>query len=138
MNNRLAFVVEDDVTVAEAYAEVLRHSDFEVEVIHSGRAAQQRLAEAVPAVVVLDLNLPFVTGDVLLAGIRADPRLADTRVIVSTGEPQRAKALADQPDLVLLKPVSVSQLSAFANRLRFGTGQLARSDNPPAPNAPAN
>jgi DNA-binding response OmpR family regulator len=132
MDNRLAFVVEDDVTVAEAYAEVLRQSGFEVELFHSGRAAQQRLAETVRAVVVLDLNLPQVTGDVLLAGIRADSRLAETRVIVSTGEPQRARALAEQPDLVLLKPVSVSQLSAFADRLRLGTGRLAGPADPPA------
>jgi chemosensory pili system protein ChpA (sensor histidine kinase/response regulator) len=124
MDHPLAFVVEDDATVAEAYAEVLRQGGFEVEVLRSGKAAQQRLAQAVPLVVVLDLNLPGVSGDVLLAGIRADPRLAETRVIVSTGEPQRARALDVQPDLVLQKPVSVSQLSALANRLRSGTGQL--------------
>lgn len=124
MNNPLALVVEDDANVSEAYAEVLRQTGFAVEVLRSGQAARQRLAEVVPTMVVLDLNLPLVTGDILLAEIRSDPRLADTRVIVSTGEPQRARALPIQPDLVLLKPVSVSQLSTFANRLRFGTGKL--------------
>ena len=129
MHNRLAFVVEDDASVAEAYAEVLRQSGFEVEVLRSGKTAQERLAEAVPSVVVLDLNLPVVSGDTLLAGIRADARLAETRVIVSTGEPQRAKALQAQPDLVLVKPVSMALLGAFANRLRFGTGKLSDSDD---------
>jgi hypothetical protein len=50
-------------------------------------------------------------------------------VIVSTGEPQRARALQAQPDLVLVKPVSMAQLGAFANRLRFGTGKLNDSDD---------
>ncbi len=126
MHNRLAFVVEDDANVAEAFAEALRHGGFEVEVFASGKTAQQRLREAVPAVVVLDLNLPVVSGDALLAQIRADTRLADTRVIIATGEPQRAKALASQPDLILVKPVSVAQLGELANRLLLGTGELNR------------
>ncbi len=128
MHNQLAFVVDDEPSVADAYAEVLRQSGFQVEIMRTGKAARQRLAEAVPGVVILDLNLPLVTGDTLLAEIRADARLADTRVIVTTGEPHRAEALATQPDLVLHKPVSVSQLSAFVNRLRFGTGQLSMTD----------
>ena len=130
MNNRLAFVVEDDASVAEAFAEVLRQSGFVVEVLRSGKAARERLAQAVPIMVVLDLNLPVVSGDILLAEIRADPRLADTRVIVATGEPHRARALEVQPDLLLVKPVSVSQISAFANRLLFGTGTLSGPDEP--------
>jgi DNA-binding response OmpR family regulator len=73
MNNRLAFVVEDDASVAEAYAEVLRQSGFEVEVLRSGKTAQERLAEAVPSVVVLDLNLPVVSGDTLLPASAPTP-----------------------------------------------------------------
>ena len=137
MHNQLAFVVEDDASVAEAYAEVLRQTGFTVEMFRSGRTAQQRLAEAVPGLVLLDLNLPGVTGDTLLTEIRADARLTETRVIVSTGEPQRAQALPVQPDLVLLKPVSVAQLTAFVNRLRFGTGQLGEAAAPaPDPRGP--
>lgn len=129
MDNRLAFVVEDDPNIAEAYEAVLRHSGFAVEVLRSGTAAQRRLAEAVPAVVLLDLNLPGVSGADLLAGLRGDPRLAETRVIVSTGEPQRAEALPVQPDLVLIKPVSMAQMSAFVERLRPGTPDARGSDD---------
>ncbi len=128
MNNHLAFVIDDEASIADAYAETLRQTGFEVEVLRSGKIAQERLKQAVPSLVILDLNLPQVSGDTLLAGIRADPRLSETRVIVTTGEPQRARALAVQPDLLLVKPVSMAQLSAFANRLRFGTGGLSSPD----------
>jgi CheY-like chemotaxis protein len=125
MDNRLAFVVEDEASVAELFAESLRRLGFEVEVLRTGKAAQQRLEQAVPAVVTLDLNLPYVSGAALLDQIRADPRLEQTRVIVTTGDPQRAAALKTQADLVLVKPVSFNQLSALAARLSAGTGPLS-------------
>ncbi len=125
MDKLLAFVVEDEASVAEMFAEALRRLGFEVEVLRSGKAAQQRLAQAVPTVVILDLHLPFVSGDALLDQIRADSRLEQTRVIVTTGDPQRAAALKTQADLVLVKPVSFNQLSALAARLATGTGPLS-------------
>ncbi len=124
MDNKLAFVVEDEGSAAEMFGEALRRLGFEVEVLRTGRAAQQRLAQAVPALVTLDLNLPFVSGDVLLEQIRTDPRLHDTRVIVTTGDPQRAAALKTAADLVLVKPVSFNQLSELVARLSTGTGPL--------------
>lgn len=39
MDNRLAFVVEDDANVAEAFAEPLRQGGFLVEVFGSGTGA---------------------------------------------------------------------------------------------------
>ncbi len=125
MDKLLAFVVEDEASVADMFAEALRRLGFEVEVLRSGKAAQERLAQAVPTVVILDLHLPFVSGDALLDQIRADPRLEQTRVIVTTGDPQRAAALKTQADLVLVKPVSFNQLSALAARLATGTGPLS-------------
>ncbi|HET7087374.1 MAG TPA: response regulator, partial [Anaerolineae bacterium] len=71
--------------------------------------------------VVLDLKLlPHVSGTDVLLRIRADPRLAETRVIVVTGHPDLADAVRDRADLVLLKPVDVNQLSDFVLRLRPG------------------
>ncbi len=39
MDNRLVFVVEDDASVAEAFAEVLRQGGFQVEVFGLGTGA---------------------------------------------------------------------------------------------------
>jgi DNA-binding response OmpR family regulator len=124
METRTALIVEDDAGVAEIYAEALRRAGFNTEVILSGRLAQERLRQIVPAVVLLDLRLPHVTGETLLADIRADRRLAHTRVIVTTGEARRAEALQGQADLVLVKPVSYDQLADLATRLKTATGPL--------------
>jgi DNA-binding response OmpR family regulator len=124
MDPRIALVIEDDAGVADIYAEALRRAGFLTEVILSGRVAQERLTQVAPAVVLLDLRLPQVSGETLLAAIRADRRLAQTRVIVTTGEAHRAEALQAQADLVLVKPVSYDQLMELALRLKTATGPL--------------
>ena len=70
-----------------------------------------------PDVVVLDLHLPRVAGMDILHQIRADERLTGTRVIVATAHPRMAESLRDEADLVLLKPISFSQLRDLASIL---------------------
>jgi len=121
MDNPSVLIVEDDQDVAELYSHVLESSGFTTEILRTGEAALARLAATAPGLVVLDLNLPpHVSGADVLHHIRADPRLAETRVIVVTGHPDLADTVRDQADLVLLKPVDVSQLSDFVARLRPG------------------
>jgi len=124
MEPRIALIIDDDAGVAEIYAEALRQAGFATEIIQNGRLAQRRLAQIIPAVVLLDLRLPEVSGEALLAAMKADRRLARTRVIVATGESHRAEALQPLADLVLVKPVSYDQLAELAHRLRAATGPL--------------
>jgi DNA-binding response OmpR family regulator len=118
-------VIEDDPSVGPVFVEALLQAGFAAELVANGRLALARLAAVVPALVVLDINLPVVSGETILQAIRADPRLANVRVILTTGEAHRAKALQPRADLVLVKPVSANQLSELAARLVVpGTGPL--------------
>ncbi len=117
MSSQFALVIEDDKDVAIMFAEALRMAGCETEIIRAGDAALARLAATVPDVVVLDLHLPRVEGIDILRQIRADARLAETRVIVVTGDPPAAEGLQGLADLVLIKPVGLDQLSDLATRL---------------------
>lgn len=114
----LALIIEDDRKQATIFNQALRMADFETEIIQDGQAALERLAAIVPALVVLDLHLPYVSGDDILRQIRADERLAETRVILATADPLMAESLEQESDLVLLKPISFGQLRDMATRLR--------------------
>ena len=132
MGPMLALVIEDDHGVGGVFVAALEQAGFTTELITNGRLALTRLAAVVPALVLLDINLPAVSGEMILQTIRADSRLAGTRVIVITGEAHRAKALQPGADLVLVKPVSANQLAELAIRLVTpGTGPLY-DDAPPA------
>jgi len=132
MDAKLALVIEDDAAVGGVFVEALKQAGFAAELVSNGRTALARLAAEVPTVVLVDLNLPVVSGETIMQAIRADPRLKDTRVIVSTGQARRAEALQGRADLVLVKPVSAIQLTELASRLAVpGTGPL----HDDAPNA---
>jgi DNA-binding response OmpR family regulator len=117
MENQLAFIIEDHIDAATIFAEALKAADFQTEVIDSGDKALERLTETIPAMVILDLNLPEVSGIEVLRQIRADARMAGTCVIVATAHPQMADSVQGEADLVLLKPISFTQLRSLAARL---------------------
>lgn len=117
--SNLAFIIEDDADLAEIFAEALRAARYKVEIIQDGRAALERLAVAAPNVVVLDLHLPRVSGLEILQYVRADARLAQSQVIVTTADARMADMVEGEADLVLEKPISFSQLRDLAARLNL-------------------
>lgn len=114
MDKSSALIIEDDEDLSLIFSEALQAAGFETEIIRRGDVALERLATTTPDVVVLDLHLPRVAGMDILHQIRTDKRLAGTRVIVATAHPNMAETLRDEADLVLLKPVSFSQLRDLA------------------------
>ena len=118
MKELLALVIEDDHKLSTIFAEALRVAGFETEIVQDGHKALERLAATVPVLVILDLHLPGVSGKDILEKIRADARLADTRIMLATADPQLADSLRDEADLILIKPISFSQMRDLAIRLR--------------------
>jgi len=117
--NTLALIIEDDEDLAEIFSKALTKLGYETEKIMDGQEAIDRLKDVVPQLVVLDLNLPRVSGEKILASIRADQRLDETFVIVSSAEDRKAEGTREDADIVLIKPVSYHQLGELAARL-FG------------------
>ncbi len=118
MEKLSAFVIEDDKNLALAFAEALEDAGYNVEVIHDGQTAIERLAEVTPVIIILDLHIPNVKGAQILEHIRSDERLSDIRVIVATADSRLANELTSSADLVLLKPVGFRQFKDLAARLR--------------------
>ena len=66
----LALIIEDDKRQSTVFDHALRQAEFETEVIRDGEQALARLAVTIPAVVILDLHLPKVSGEDVLQQIR--------------------------------------------------------------------
>lgn len=125
MSPLVALVVEDSHDLGDIFAEALGSVGYRAIVERDGQAAIERLATVTPHIVVLDMHLPRVMGDQVLAHIRSEPRLAETRVIIITADPVRAAGGADeQADLVLSKPITFTQLRELAQRLRPADSSL--------------
>jgi two-component system cell cycle response regulator DivK len=116
--NPLALIVEDDEALATIYQEALRQVHFKSVVVADGAAALAQVRALTPALIILDLHLPHVSGIDILRQIRQDPALAAIHVIVTTADSVRAASVQDQADLVMVKPISVVQLRDMARRIR--------------------
>jgi DNA-binding response OmpR family regulator len=113
-----ALIIEDDEDLSEIFGQALIAANFSTEIIRDGAVAQQRLKEVIPTVVILDMHLPNVAGDTLLAQIRADARLAKTNVVVTTADALMGDMMRDTADFVLIKPITFTQLRDLTSRLR--------------------
>jgi len=116
MTQPFALIVEDDVDLAEIFRQALTAADFSTEVIYDGQIAQERLKEVSPAIVILDLHLPHVSGEALFRQIRSSPQLKSTRVVVTTADTVSADFLRSDADIVMVKPISYVQLRDLTKR----------------------
>ena len=117
-NNPLALIIEDDPDAAAIFSAALEAADFQIEIVATGDRALERLTVTEPMIVLLDMHLPHVAGPDILRYVRSDARLNRTQVIIATADPSMADALQEEATLVLLKPISFSQLRDLAKRLR--------------------
>ena len=113
----LALVVEDDPFQAEIFVQAITQAGYEVAHIDNGSNAIAYLNEHSPWLVLLDLHLPEVDGTIILQHIREQPHLEHTRVMLATADPRLAEIGSPASDLVLIKPISFSQLRALAQRM---------------------
>lgn len=116
MTEPLALIVEDDYDISLMFARALRFVGYETQVLRTGDAALAWLLSTsfVPFLVILDLQLPGVSGDVILRNIRSADHLRDVRVVIATAFPAIAEELRQIADWVLIKPVGYDQLKNLA------------------------
>ena len=118
MEKPFALIIEDDRDIAALFRHVLDIAGYHTEIEMHGKEAVKHLHSVQPDIVLLDLHLPGVSGVQILKQMRADERLKSVPVVVVTAYSRDADSLPVEPDLVLLKPVNLEQLSNLVQRLR--------------------
>jgi len=124
MEKPFALIVEDDRDISALFRHVLDIAGYHTEIILGGKEAITRLNSVRPDIVLLDLHLPGVSGTQILEHVRAEERLKAVPVVVITGYARDAESLPVEPDLVLMKPVNLEQLSNLVQRLRTTPSSL--------------
>jgi DNA-binding response OmpR family regulator len=121
-------VVEDERLLADAIADGLRRQAMAVDVAYDGNAALERLGVNDYDVVVLDRDLPVVSGDEVCTTVVGSG--ADTRILMltaATAVTQRVAGLGLGADDYLTKPFAFAELAARIQAL----GRRARPAAPP-------
>ena len=107
-----ALVVDDDLALADVVSFTLRRAGYEVIVAHDGQMALERWQAEQPDFLVLDLNLPKLSGLEVCQRIRAE---ADTPILILSVRDEDddvVNGLKAGADDYIVKPFSPRQLVA--------------------------
>lgn len=112
-------VIDDEVGTVDVLVAALTTSGFAVKGLTDSREALSKLRAAPPAVLLLDMIMPELDGAQLLRSIKAEPRLADTRVIMLSGLPESmVRRRCSGYSAFLRKPFTLDELLATIHGLK--------------------
>jgi CheY-like chemotaxis protein len=110
-------LVEDDAQLRQVLEMVLREEGFNVKLCPNGQAAMDYLSaakqsgEKLPAMIILDLNMPLVDGWAVAKWLDADEKLGEIPVIVTSAtREQGEKAQLLHADAFLVKPFTTDEI----------------------------
>jgi DNA-binding response OmpR family regulator len=106
-------IAEDDAPLATFIAKAFKSEDHLTEVAASGEDALQKLQKMKYDLLILDLNLPVISGSEVLSRIRGRDPDIPILILTATDEvAERVACLDAGADDYLTKPFSFSELSA--------------------------
>jgi chemosensory pili system protein ChpA (sensor histidine kinase/response regulator) len=109
----LVMIVDDSLTVRKITSRLLQREGFAVTAARDGVDALQVLAEQVPDVILLDIEMPRMDGFEFAKTIKGDPKYASIPIIMitsRTAEKHRNRAAELGVDLYLGKPYQEDEL----------------------------
>ena len=113
-------LVDDDEELRELLAETLRERGFFVVTTGNGKEALERLrSAALPAAVLLDLNMPVMNGWQFCAAKNADATLKALPIIVLSAAAKKdpSSPYYLEVDEVIAKPIELDELLSAIGRL---------------------
>jgi CheY-like chemotaxis protein len=102
-------VVDDDAEIRSMIGKVLQLEAYEVVFAANGREALERIAQRAPSVVLLDLQMPVLTGWEVLQQLRAAGNGTPV-IFMSAGGTTHKEATASGADGFLAKPFAIDDL----------------------------
>ena len=120
-------LVEDDELLSEMYQAALQSEGFQCSVALDGATGLDLVEHVQPDLVLLDLMLPQMSGDEVLARMRQSDRTKDTKVIIMTNISE-----TEAPDL--LKTLDFERYIIKANTTLLEVVEIVKQlFAPPAP-----
>ena len=113
MRNNYVLIIANNPETVGKFCAFLEKTGCQALAVTTGARAQVQLAFTNPDVILLDMDLPDIPGKIILRQIKAQTRLKDSILILVTGDAETEKALQSQADLVLSKPMDVSQVRSL-------------------------
>jgi chemosensory pili system protein ChpA (sensor histidine kinase/response regulator) len=117
----LIMVVDDSLTVRKITSRLLEREGYLVITAKDGMEALEQLRETLPAVMLVDIEMPRMDGFELARSVRGDPRTQDIPIIIissRTADKHRNQAAALGVNAFLGKPFHEAELLEHIDEIR--------------------
>ncbi len=106
---KLVLVVEDDNPIQHLLKDILEEAAYAVQTVRLGKEVVSKARATSPDLILLDLMLPDLDGNDVLALLNGDARLSRIPVIVLSAYPQLLKK-SPQVQAIIAKPFDIVEL----------------------------
>lgn len=113
---KFIIVTEDTALIAKVLSNKLTQAGYEVLIVTNGDEALKAIAARKPDLLLLDLIMPVKDGFAVLKELRANPALADLKVLV-TSELQQNEDIQKVQQLGVLQVFDKANLQAIVDQL---------------------
>jgi two-component system response regulator VanR len=110
-------VVDDEIGIAEAVADLLGDEGYRVDLARNGHDALELLKKKGYDLVIADWMMPIIDGHGLITAMRRMPKRKDIPVIVMSALPEKVVRGEIECDAFLRKPFDVDELLRLVHRL---------------------
>lgn len=125
-------LIDDDPLILETARRLLEREGFTVLLYQQAFNATNVAARAMPDLVLMDVNMPFLSGDSLALLFKRHPQLKDVPIaLFSSNEESQLRALVEATGAVGYI-VKSEMADGFTQRIRRILRQQRRSSRPPS------
>ncbi len=125
-------IIEDDYDIARELSELLENNDYQAVILEDFKNASWEILNNSPDLILLDINIPYVNGEVLLKNIR---KISSTPIIMVTSrnsETDEALSISYGADDYITKPynpnILLLRIGAVLRRVNCNLGVLSYKD----------
>jgi CheY-like chemotaxis protein len=132
MNPKAILVVDDEPAILDMIAELLGYEGYQVITTSQGSVALARAKADPPALILLDLMMPGMSGWQMIAALKASPQTRAIPVVVLSAR-RDLPAIAKELEIrsFLAKPFDIDELIGIV-RQYTGSNPSSAAPTPPA------
>lgn len=98
------FIVEDDRSIVSELEALLIHAGYAVEVLKDFQNALEEILRVLPDLILLDINIPYLNGEVLLQNLRKVSNIPVIMVTSRASEVDEVLSMSYGADDYITKP----------------------------------
>ena len=125
-------IVEDDKVIAEELYNLLTNSNYEACILNDFTNAKSEILEAEVDLILLDINIPILNGEILLKEIRKESNVPIIMVTSKTSETDEVLSYSYGADDYIIKPynptILLLKIAAIFKRCELNSNIISYKD----------